>query len=152
MDDESDEVMAPMVDALTGAMSAILLVSIFLMISTISVVPESVKEYGKIALTKNSKLFEDIFDRTPPILDIKNFKISFYKIYKFTDDQLVMLKNEFVEPPSSIDVYSSDKSEVVTYNLLSFMSQVGLIEDYDNITINFHEARESGLTEIFWSK
>ena len=45
---DEDEVFAPLVDALTGAMSAVLLISIFMMLNSMNNAAQSVKEYGNI--------------------------------------------------------------------------------------------------------
>lgn len=151
MDDDSDDVMAPMVDALTGAMSAILLVSIFMMISTISTVSESIKQYGKEALYKNEMILGDIFKREPPILDIEKNILFFFKSFKLTSEQKEKLTLLFSNSaPSKLTIYSNDKDDIKTYNTLLFLKEVGLNEKIDSIELIFLPAKEKEITEFTW--
>lgn len=150
-DDNDDDVMAPMVDALTGAMAAILLVSIFMMISTVADVSESIKQYGQDALYKNKTLLTDVFNREPPTLELKNNKIYFFKSFKLTEEQKTELTSLFLKtPPKSIIIYSNDIDNVVTFNTLFFLKEVGLNGILDKIKISFLPAKYKGITELTW--
>ena len=146
-----DDVMAPMVDALTGAMAAILLVSIFLMVSTMSSVAESVKEYGKNALYKNEMLLADVFDLEPPMLHLAQNKITFFKSFTMSEEQIRELKALFSgKTPAKLLLYSGDNENVVTYNALLFMEATGLSGKIDNIEIQYLPPRSDVFTEFVW--
>lgn len=149
--DDDDDVMAPMVDALTGAMAAILLVTIFMMISTVSDVAESIKSYGKESLYKNKIILNDVFNREPPILELKSNKLIFFKSYKLTEDQIKTLTNLFsTTPPIKLMVYSNDTENVISYNTLFFLKEVGLNKIIDSIEMTFLPERNKGITEFSW--
>lgn len=151
MDEDSDEVMAPMVDALTGAMAAILLVSIFMMLSSLTGVNESIKQYGKEALYKNEMLMKDVFNREPPILDLKQNKLLFFQSYKLTQEQITEIKTIFsTQIPKKIMIYSDSENDILTYNTLLFLKDVGLNEHIDSIKLTFLPARTKGITEFVW--
>lgn len=151
MDDESDENMAPMVDALTGAMAAILLVSIFMMLSSMNGINDSIKQYGKEALYKNEMLMKDVFNREPPILNLKQDKLLFFTSYKLTTEQIDELKSIFSkQTPKKIIIYSDSENDIITYNTLLFLKDVGLNDVIDSIKLTFLPARTKGITEFVW--
>lgn len=150
MDDE-DDVMAPMVDALTGAMAAILLVTIFMMLSSITEVSQSIKQYGKESLYKNEILLNDVLNREPPILELNENKLIFFKSYKLTPEQIVELTALFSKtPPKKITIYSNDKENVITYNTLFFLKELDLNDIIHKIEIVFLPEKEKGITEFSW--
>ena len=149
--DEDDEVMAPMVDALTGAMAAILLVSIFMMLSTLSGVNESIKQYGQEALYKNEILMKDVFKREPPIIELKSNKLLFFTSFKLSKMQKEKLTLYFEkQTPKKIKIYSGDEKNIITYNTLLFLNDVGLDKIIDDIEIEFLPANMKGITEFVW--
>lgn len=146
-----DDVMAPMVDALTGAMAAILLVSIFLMVSTMSSVAATVKEYGKNALYENEVLLSNIFDLEPPILELDKHRIIFFKSFDLTEEQIHELQTVFqTTPPKKLLLYSDSSESVVTFNALQFLLKTGLNTQLDNINFQFLPARSGVMTEFVW--
>lgn len=153
MDDETEEAMTPMVDALTGAMAAVLLVSIFLMVSTISGVSNALKEYGNNALYKNEQVLNDALNRQEPSLNLERNEISFYKAYKLSDLQKNKIKSLFdVEKPVKITIYSNDRDEIITYNMLLFIRDTELEKNIDSIFVVYEKSqRNDGLTYINWT-
>ncbi|PKF51258.1 hypothetical protein AT251_05600 [Enterovibrio nigricans] len=87
MDEETEESLAPLVDALTGAMAAVLLVSVFLMLSTVNGVSESLKTFGNKSLLEHEYLIDDALERKEPKLMLDTNSISFYKSFKLTEEQ-----------------------------------------------------------------
>ncbi|OCH19962.1 hypothetical protein [Aliivibrio logei] len=151
MGDENDDVMAPMVDALTGAMAAILLVTIFLMLNTISSVSDSVKEYGKNALYKNEELINDVFKREPPTLILKENRVYFFKSYKLSEKQISLIKEEFKnKQPNKLIIYSNNEEDIVTYNTLLFIQATGLSKNLENLNIIYLPSRNGNITEFVW--
>lgn len=151
MGDENDDVMAPMVDALTGAMAAILLVTIFLMLNTISSVSDSVKEYGKNALYKNEELINDVFKREPPTLILKENRVYFFKSYKLSEKQISLIKEEFKnKQPNKLIIYSNNEEDIVTYNTLLFIQATGLSKNLENLNIIYLPSGNGNITEFVW--
>ncbi|MGR6831709.1 hypothetical protein [Aliivibrio wodanis] len=151
MGDENDDVMAPMVDALTGAMAAILLVTIFLMLNTISSVSDSVKEYGKNALYKNEELINDVFKREPPTLILKENRVYFFKSYKLSEKQIFLIKEGFEnKQPNKLIIYSNNEEDIVTYNTLLFIQATGLSKNLENLNIIYLPSRNGNITEFVW--
>ncbi|WP_023602569.1 hypothetical protein [Aliivibrio logei] len=151
MGDENDDVMAPMVDALTGAMAAILLVTIFLMLNTISSVSDSVKEYGKNALYKNEELINDVFKREPPTLILKENRVYFFKSYKLSEKQISLIKEKFKnKQPNKLIIYSNNEEDIVTYNTLLFIQATGLSKNLENLNIIYLPSRNGNITEFVW--
>ncbi len=150
MDEDSDEVMAPMVDALTGAMSAILLVSIFMMLNSMMVVSEVLKNKGKEALYQSEKKLANVFKLEAPIFDENKNILYFFKSFSLTGEQKKKLTTLFSEKPiKKLTVYSNESTELITFNTLSFLNDVGLSEDIENFTIDFLPTKEI-TTEFIW--
>ncbi|EHY1015759.1 TPA: hypothetical protein ACGU7E_003219 [Vibrio vulnificus] len=152
MDEETEEAMTPMVDALTGATSAVLLISIFLMISTLTGVSDALKEYGNNALYKNEQILNDVLNRSEPIFAKENNEISFYKAYKLSKEQINFLKDSFSrKKPTKIIITSNDSDNVLTYNMLLFIKDVGLEASIDEIEISYKKSLKSdGFTYLSW--
>lgn len=150
MDEDSDELMAPMVDALTGAMSAILLVSIFMMLNSLTVVAEIIKQQGKEALYQSEQRMKNVFKLSAPILDLNQNKMYFFKSFNLSDEQKKELTKLFKDKPmKKLSVYSNEASELITFNTLNFINDVGLSKELDNFTIEFLPAKEKS-TEFVW--
>jgi len=146
-----DENLGPMVDALTGAMSAILLVTIFLMVNTMSSVSESVKEYGKESLYKNQEMVSDIFKREAPHLSLNDNRVYFFKSFKLNENQITLLNEEFeLNRPRKLIIYSDSDESVITYNTLLFIESTVLKNYIDNLEIVYFPSLKDGLTEFFW--
>lgn len=152
MDEETEEAMTPMVDALTGATAAVLLVSIFLMVSTIAGVSDSLKEYGNNALYKNEQVLNDVLNRKEPSLNFKRNEMSFYKSYKLSDLQINQIRGAFkLKVPIELIIYSNDKDEIITYNMLLFIRDSGLEKYIDSLVITYKKSQKNdGLTYINW--
>lgn len=148
---DDDDVMAPMVDALTGAMAAILLVTIFLMLNTVSSVSDTIKEYGKSALYKNEEMISDIFKREPPTLILKESRVYFFKSYKLSESQISLIKKEFgKKQPNKLSIYSNNEGDIITYNTLLFIRATGLSENLENLNIIYLPSRNGNITEFVW--
>lgn len=148
---DDDDVMAPMVDALTGAMAAILLVTIFLMLNTVSSVSDTIKEYGKSALYKNEEMISDIFKREPPTLILKESRVYFFKSYKLSESQISLIKKEFEKKqPNKLSIYSNNEGDIITYNTLLFIRAIGLSENLENLNIIYLPSRNGNITEFVW--
>lgn len=148
MDDDN---LGPMVDALTGAMSAILLVTIFLMVNTMSSISDSVKEYGKESLYKNQEMISDIFKREAPKLVLKDNRVYFFQSFKLTDEQIRSLDEDFIySEPKKLIVYSDSDESILTYNTLLFVESTYLREYIDKLEVVYFPSKNDGLTEFVW--
>ena len=148
MDDDN---LGPMVDALTGAMSAILLVTIFLMVNTMSSISDSVKEYGKESLYKNQEMISDIFKREAPNLVLKDNRVYFFQSFKLTDEQIRSLDEAFrYSEPKKLIVYSDSDESILTYNTLLFVESTYLREYIDELEVVYFPSQSDGLTEFVW--
>lgn len=152
MDEELDDVMAPMVDALTGAVAAVLLISVFLMINTMNGASDALKNYKHEALYKNDRIINDALRRRPPEVDLKTSEINFFKSFKLTSVQIKYLKEYFKgRVPIKITVESNDSESVLTYNLLLFVTDLGFQKNIDDIEINYISSKlKNGSTKISW--
>ena len=138
MDEESDEAMAPMVDALTGAMSAVLLVSIFMILNSLTTASDALKEYGKQSLFKNEQSVGDVFNLEPPVMNLEKNNINFFKSFKLLDEQKKELTELFAKKIiSKITVYSDESSKIITFNTLLFLNEVGMSAKIDDIKLEF---------------
>ncbi|MGL4826552.1 MAG: hypothetical protein ACRC24_03560 [Vibrionaceae bacterium] len=150
MDEDLENAMAPMVDALTGAMAAVLLISIFLMLSSMQKASSSIKEYGRQSLYKSEGLIADVFNRNPPVLNLKEKQLIFFKTYKLLPEQLEQLKIEFQTIPKKISIYTDANDDMTTFHILQFLSETGLQKDIDKIELDFQPGRKGNLTEFIW--
>lgn len=150
-DEDNDDVMAPMVDALTGALSAVVLVSIFMMISVTATVPKALQEFGLESLVKAQEEMNDIFKREPPFLDLNNNRIYFFKIFKLEPEQILMLKDAFSKKaPKKMTVYSNESENVISFNVLFFLNSLNLSDYLNALQIIYLPARDGDITEFVW--
>jgi hypothetical protein len=141
MDEDLEETMTPMVDALTGATSAVILISIFLLISTVSGVSESIKKYATTSLYKNRVSINDVLKRHEPTLLESLDGLYFYDSYKLSQSQIVKIGSLFKKKfPRKLIIESNKKTKVATYNIMLFLRDLGLISHLDSIEIVFEKS------------
>ena len=151
MDEDVEEQLAPLVDALTGAMAAVLLISIFMMLNTMSAVSDGIKQYGKDSFVENESKLGDLFGRKPPEIRLKDKKIFFFKSFKMTDEQIKTLQEYFNNnTPKKITLYSNESENISVFNLLTFLSEVGLNTKLDDIVIDMQPAKNKNISELTW--
>ncbi len=146
-----DNELAPMVDALTGAMSAILLISVFLMLNTLSGVNDSIKEYSKQSLYSNQEKIHDVLNRKEPDLFLDKKTVSFYRSFKLSNEQIAFLNNLFEKDmPKKLTIYSNEDEDIITYNALLFITGTVLSQELDHLKIIYLPSRNGGFTEFVW--
>ncbi|NUW70134.1 hypothetical protein [Vibrio coralliilyticus] len=145
----NDDELAPMVDGLSGALAAIILISVFLMLSTIGGGSDGVKNYGeqklKEAMTKN-----DVMKRELATVELAKNQISFTTSFTLDEDTKELINKDIGDKGFSISVYSNEDDEISVFNSLYFIELLGI--EGQVIDILFFDNQESLLeTKIIWS-
>ncbi|MEZ9701274.1 hypothetical protein AB4455_20340 [Vibrio sp. 10N.261.46.E12] len=146
----NDEQLTPMVDAMCGAISAILLVSVFFILGTAEQLKENLQNIERLKLRDFIKNNQDYFivDHDVVIMEDMN-GFYFNKTYHLSDKSKSIIKKNIHGKIKSIIITSNLDDKGKIFNVLLFLKQINLTTDVDDIDIVFKD-KNSSISSIKW--
>ncbi len=159
MEEDKEDVMTPIVDALSGGMCVLFLTSIVLIVDAMNEVSSSSQIFDNYTLHDYSKVPDGNIstiqvlsgEKDPPIIDLSKNRIFFFNHYELTKVQKEELTILFQDNPiNSITMHSDDDTDLMTKHTLMFLKEVGLINKFDDIQLYFLPSNNKTTTMLVW--
>ncbi len=159
MEEDKEDVMTPIVDALSGGMCVLFLTSIVLIVDAMNEVTASSRIFDNYTLHDYSQMPDDNIsniqpspgEKDPPIIDLSKNRIFFFNHYELSKAQKEELTILFQNNPiNSITMHSDDDVDLMTKHTLAFLKEVELIKKLDDIQLYFLPSNNKTTTMLVW--